>query len=103
MRVTKEVADILNLTFDEAIREHHEYVTPELLLYEIAARDTFREAFENCGGDTDMLRDNLREYMEQNLAFDADGAREEPRRKGKPPTVLGRKQEMVLTMICGPR
>ena len=33
MRVTKEVADILNLTFDEAIREHHEYVTPELLLY----------------------------------------------------------------------
>ena len=65
MRVTKEVADILNLTFDEAIREHHEYVTPELLLYEIAARDTFREAFENCGGDTDMLRDNLREYMEQ--------------------------------------
>ena len=55
MRVTKEVADILNLTFDEAIREHHEYVTPELLLYEIAARDTFREAFENCGGDTDML------------------------------------------------
>lgn len=74
MRVTKEVADILNLTFDEAIREHHEYVTPELLLYEIAARDTFREAFENCGGDTDMLRDNLREYMEQNLASDADGS-----------------------------
>lgn len=89
MRVTKEVADILNLTFDEAIREHHEYVTPELLLYEIAARDTFREAFENCGGDTDMLRDNLREYMEQNLAFDADGSREEPEAEGEAPDSFG--------------
>lgn len=68
MRVTKEVADILNLTFDVAVREHHEYVTPELLLYEIAAQDTFREAFENCGGDTDMLRQNLREYLEQHMA-----------------------------------
>lgn len=68
MRVTKEVADILNLTFDVAVREHHEYVTPELLLYEIAAQDTFREAFENCGGDTDILRQNLREYLEQHMA-----------------------------------
>ncbi len=68
MRVTKEVADILNLTFDVAVREHHEYVTPELLLYEIAAQDTFREAFENCGGDTDKLRKNLREYLEQHMA-----------------------------------
>lgn len=69
MRVTKEVADILNMTFDAAVREHHEYVTPELLLYEIAAQDTFREAFENCGGDTDMLRQNLREYLEQHMAL----------------------------------
>lgn len=69
MRVTKEVADILNMTFDAAVREHHEYVTPELLLYEIAAQDTFREAFENCGGDTDMLRQNLREYLEQHMAM----------------------------------
>ena len=103
MRVTKEVADILNLTFDEAIREHHEYVTPELLLYEIAARDTFREAFENCGGDTDMLRDNLREYMNRIWRLMRTAAGRNRRRKGKPPTVLGRKQEMVLTMICGPR
>lgn len=69
MRVTKEVADILNMTFDAAVREHHEYVTPELLLYEIAAQDTFREAFENCGGDTEILRQNLREYLEQHMAL----------------------------------
>lgn len=69
MRVTKEVADILNATFDEAVREHHEYVTPELLLYEIAAQDTFREAFENCGGDAELLRQDLKKYLEQNLAM----------------------------------
>lgn len=68
MRVTKEVADILNAAFDEAVQEHHEYVTPELLLYEIAAHSTFREAFENCGGDADVLRKNLKEYLDQNLA-----------------------------------
>ncbi|MCB6611186.1 AAA family ATPase [[Clostridium] symbiosum] len=79
MRVTKEVADILNLTFDVAVREHHEYVTPELLLYEIAAQDTFREAFENCGGDTDILRQNLRNYLEQHMAAGSldDGPEEE--------------------------
>lgn len=67
MKVTKEVADILNDAFDEAAREQYEFVTPELLLYMISGHHTFREAFENCGGDTDKLQDNLKAYLSQNL------------------------------------
>ena len=32
MRVTKEVADVLNATFEAAARERYEFATPELLL-----------------------------------------------------------------------
>ena len=41
MRVTKEVADVLNGTFAAAAKGRYEYVTPELLLAIIAKRPTF--------------------------------------------------------------
>lgn len=67
MKVTKEVADILNGAFDTAAREQYEYVTPELLLYKITEQNTFREAFENCGGDADKLQTSLKLYLDQNM------------------------------------
>ncbi len=67
MRVTREVADVLNGTFAAAEKECYEYVTPELLLYMIAGRRSFKEAFENCGGDIEQLRDNLKGYLNENI------------------------------------
>jgi len=67
MRVTKEVADVLNGTFAAAAKECYEYITPELLLYMIAGCRTFREAFENCGGEVELLRDNLKGYLNDNI------------------------------------
>jgi len=67
MRVTKEVADILNGTFAFAAKECYEYITPELLLYMIAGCRTFREAFENCGGEIEQLKDNLKGYLYDNI------------------------------------
>lgn len=67
MRVTKEVADVLNGTFAAAAKECYEYITPELLLYMIAGCRTFREAFENCGGEIELLRDNLKGYLNENI------------------------------------
>lgn len=68
MRVTKEVADVLNGAFRTAAKEKYEYVTPELLLYMIAGCRPFREAFENCGGKVETLRENLMEFLEKNIA-----------------------------------
>lgn len=67
MRVTKEVSDVLNGTFAAAAKEGYEYVTPELLLYMIAGCRTFKEAFENCGGEIEQLRDNLKGYLNENV------------------------------------
>ncbi len=67
MKVTKEVADVLNYTFSEAAKAQYEYVTPELLLYAISRRALFQEAFENCGGDIERLQDNLKTYLMQNM------------------------------------
>lgn len=67
MKVTKEVSDVLNHTFDVAVRYGYEYVTPELLLYTISERPVFEEAFESCGGDVKELRRELKEYLEENV------------------------------------
>lgn len=67
MKVTKEVSDVLNHTFDVAVREKYEYVTPELLLYTISERPVFEEAFESCGGDVKELRRELMEYLDENV------------------------------------
>ncbi len=67
MKVTKEVSDVLNHTFEMAERERYEYVTPELLLYAMAECPAFEEAFEACGGDADDLQDQLWDYLQENL------------------------------------
>lgn len=67
MRVTKEVADVLNGTFAAAAKERHEYVTPELLLSMITKRPAFWEAFSNCGGDPEQLKDNLDGYLKETM------------------------------------
>jgi len=67
MHVTKEVAEVLNGTFAAATKDCYEYATPELLLYMIAGCSTFKEAFENCGGEVEILRDNLKGYLIENV------------------------------------
>ena len=91
MKVTKEVADILNGAFDEAAREQYEYVTPELLLYKITEHETFREAFENCGGDADKLQNSLKTYLQQNM--EPTGTVERPEMSAGLETVLITAQE----------
>ena len=91
MRVTKEVADVLNKTFADAAKEKYEFVTPELLLAAIAERPTFREAFENCGGDVEQLKDNLAGYLKENM--EVLGASEQPKMSEGFETIMIRAQE----------
>lgn len=91
MRVTKEVADVLNGIFETAAKEQYEYVTPELLLYAISARPTFREAFENCGGSIQELRNHLQEYLKDNM--EPTGQVNRPEMSAGLETILIRAQE----------
>ena len=93
MRVTREVADVLNATFEAAAREHYEFATPELLLYQIAGCETFREAFENCGGDADSLQDRLIGYLKENA--EPAGQTDKPEMSAGLETVLIRAQEQA--------
>lgn len=76
MRVTRDVGEILEQTFSEAAELHYEYVTPEQLLYVIARKDRFCQAFQSCGGDVKRLRSSLKTYLEQNV--DIIGTGEDP-------------------------
>lgn len=93
MRVTKEVADVLNATFEAAARERYEFATPELLLYQIAGCETFREAFENCGGDADSLQDRLIGYLKEHS--EPTGQTDKPEMSAGLETVLIRAQEQA--------
>lgn len=65
MRVSGEMAGIINTVFTLAKKAHFEYVTPELMLYVVCQNKIFAESFENCGGKIQQLDYNLRNYLEE--------------------------------------
>ena len=65
MRISEEVAQIMDEVFLFAKGSHFEYVTPELVLYVICKNKVFAQAFQNCGGEVRELDASLREYIEE--------------------------------------
>lgn len=61
--MSEEVKEIFERTVLTASTNHHEYITPELLLYNICQNEIFVHAFENCGGKIDDLKKNLKDYL----------------------------------------
>lgn len=45
----------------------HEYITPEHILLILCDIAIFREAFEECGGDTPELKMNIKSYLEETM------------------------------------
>jgi len=65
MDLSNEVAEIINTVFTLAKNAGYELVTPELTLFVICKNNSFREAFEACGGETEQLEENLRTYINE--------------------------------------
>ena len=65
MKVSGEVAHIINTVISLAKNAHFEYVTPELVLYVVCQNTMFVQAFENCGGKIKELDSNLRSYLDR--------------------------------------
>lgn len=65
MVLSEEVMNILNQAAVYAREHNYEYITPETVLLMLITDSTFSYAFEECGGDTDLLANDIIGYIEE--------------------------------------
>jgi ATP-dependent Clp protease ATP-binding subunit ClpA len=65
--ITKELQATLSTAVEEAIRRRHEYVTLEHLMFALLADRRAREVLRHCGGDLEALKNELEEYLSEQL------------------------------------
>ncbi len=63
MKMSQEAGNLLYQTIDFARNSGYEYVTPEHLLYLLTFYRRFRQAFSDCGGDVDLLRQQVGDFL----------------------------------------
>ncbi|MCQ2536888.1 MAG: AAA family ATPase [Lachnospiraceae bacterium] len=64
MHFSEEVLNIIQRALIYAKQKQCEFLTPEILLLQIAEEEIFEMAFEACGGNIDRLKKDLRDYIE---------------------------------------
>lgn len=67
MQMTQEAGELLQETLQLAMHNGHEYVMPEHLLYLLTYHFLFQKVFEYCGGDPDLLRGQLGNFLTQSV------------------------------------
>jgi ATP-dependent Clp protease ATP-binding subunit ClpA len=72
MKISKEVEDILSDMASLAEGYHHEYITPEHLLFVMTYNHCFATSYDSAGGNVDVLRKKLEQYMKKNLEINKD-------------------------------
>ena len=65
MYISREVNDVIMKARKLAIECKHEYFTSEHLVIAMCETNTFKEAFEACGGDCRLLKEDLGSYLEE--------------------------------------
>ena len=65
----RELQFSIHAAIREAASRHHEYVTPEHLLYALLFEDQARHIIGHCGGDLDSLRQELEGHLAQTPAL----------------------------------
>lgn len=67
MRVSELVGELILQARELAVKLKHEYMTPEHVMYVLCTTEGFPEVFESCGGNTQVLRENLESYLTEDL------------------------------------
>lgn len=67
MYISQEVSNIVMEARKLAATWKNEYVTPEHLLLAMCSENSFKEAFENCGGNSDELKNDLMQYLKESM------------------------------------
>ena len=67
MNVSVEVQDILNAAYQEARMQHHEYLTPEHVLFAALHFTYTREVLKECRADPDLVRSDLAKHLKEKV------------------------------------
>ncbi len=65
MKISLEVQSVLNAAYLEAKEHHHEYLTPEHILYASLFFEEVRSILDDCGVDADALQEDIKSYLEK--------------------------------------
>lgn len=72
MKLDSTTDRIIIAAYNEAKVQNHEYFTPEHVLYSSIFFDESREIIENCGGNTDALKNDLVTFLKENITLAPD-------------------------------
>jgi len=73
MKVSEEVQGVLNAAYLDAKERHHEYLTPEHILYAAIFFDQGRAILEECGVDLDSIKHDIEEHLQKNVPVTKNG------------------------------
>jgi ATP-dependent Clp protease ATP-binding subunit ClpA len=76
--LTRELEQTLQTAIDAAVRNRHEYVTLEHLLFALIEDNSALDVLTNCGADTQVLRASLNEYFAKVLEKIPEGSKQMP-------------------------
>ena len=67
MRINDEVQAVLNAAYIDAKERHHEYLTPEHVLYAALFFESTQEIFKNCDADLSLLKEELETFLKEKM------------------------------------
>jgi ATP-dependent Clp protease ATP-binding subunit ClpA len=67
MEINAELNQIIIAGYNEAKERHHEYITPEHLLYAALYFDRGQEIIARCGGDLNRLKEKLEKFFDTHV------------------------------------
>ncbi len=67
MKINDELNSVILGAFYEARQEHHEFVTPEHILYASLFSEEGADIILACGGDIEVLKDNLKTFFKEHI------------------------------------
>ena len=68
IKITKEANEVIAMAYAQARKRSNEYITPEHLLYAILIMNQkVADIIENLGGNIERIRNDLEQFMEEEL------------------------------------
>ena len=64
------IIELLNCAVAIAKSQNYEYISPEVLLLAMCQQEDFVDAFTACGGNTELLAEDLKKYLDEHMKLE---------------------------------